>query len=53
MTSDLHKGVWLSDMPVDCNEGAAGEDLLAVEILEEVIAMYESRDWHQVSPASR
>jgi len=28
--------VWLSDRPLDVNEGASGDDLLVVEIPEDV-----------------
>ena len=34
-------GVWLSDTPLDGNEGAKGDDLLTVEIQEIAIADYE------------
>ena len=30
MTANIHRGVWISDMPLDVNEGAKGEVLLAV-----------------------
>ena len=26
------EGVWLSDMPLDCNEGAVGDELLQVDL---------------------
>lgn len=41
MTGDTHRGVWLSDRPLDANEGAFGDALLEVEIAEAVIAPYE------------
>ena len=30
MTKRRHTGVWLSDVPVDCNEGAIGDVLLLI-----------------------
>lgn len=41
MTSEVWRGVWLSDNPLDENEGAKGADLLAVDIPLEAIADYE------------
>jgi hypothetical protein len=32
LTSSLHFGVWLSDQPLDSNEGTEGEALLEIEI---------------------
>jgi hypothetical protein len=32
MTEKLHTGVWLSDRPLDANEGAWGNTLLRVEL---------------------
>jgi hypothetical protein len=32
MTEHQHSGVWLSDVPLDANEGAFGDTLLAVEL---------------------
>jgi hypothetical protein len=40
-TGVLHRGVWLSDRPLDCNEGAKGPVLLSVEIPEELLTEYE------------
>ena len=31
MTNQVFKGVWLSDRPLDCNEGAQGDTILKVE----------------------
>ena len=42
--------MWLSNVPPDANEGASGDDLLAVEIPEEAIAEYE---WVQDLPGYR
>jgi hypothetical protein len=41
MTTSWHEGVWLSDSPLSINEGADGDDLLAIEIPADVIADYE------------
>ena len=32
MTCESHTGVWLSDVPLDCNEGAHGDALLRVQL---------------------
>jgi hypothetical protein len=32
LTGEKHKGVWLSNIPLDCNEGAKGDVLLRVEM---------------------
>jgi hypothetical protein len=32
MTSDLQSGVWVADHPLDENEGADGDRVLAVEV---------------------
>jgi hypothetical protein len=34
-------GVWLSNMPLDCNEGAEGDTLLQVKLSESDIADFE------------
>jgi len=41
MTETVHQGVWLSDRPLDSNEGAYGDVVLFVDIPEEVVAPYE------------
>ena len=41
LTSQLWTGVWVSDRPLDCNEGADGDTLLALDIPEEEIASFE------------
>ncbi len=41
MTDRLWSGVWLSDRPLDVNEGPKCYTLLAVEIPEETILPYE------------
>jgi hypothetical protein len=43
MTTRKHVGVWLSDRPLDENEGAIGDTLLQVDLLltEHAIAEYE------------
>jgi hypothetical protein len=35
------RGVWFSDRPLDSNEGAKGNTLLAIEIPEDVLAPFE------------
>ena len=40
-TSRTHRGVWLSNMPLDCNEGAWGDILLQIDLPEQAIADYE------------
>jgi hypothetical protein len=41
LTSVVHRGVWLSNMPLDCNEGAKGDQLLCLELDEQAIAEFE------------
>ena len=41
LTDRTWRGVWLSDCPLDENEGAYGDTLLFVEIPEDVVAEYE------------
>lgn len=43
MTEQEYAGVWLADRPLDGNEGAAGDVLLAIEIAlpDRVIAEFE------------
>lgn len=41
LTSTLHTGVWFADRPLDINDGADGDTLLAIEMPEEVIREYE------------
>lgn len=41
MTGNERTGVWLSDSPLDANEGAAGRYVLAVDIPEYIAARYE------------
>lgn len=41
MTGILLKGVWVSDRPVDSNEGAKGTDTVCMEIPEEKMVEYE------------
>ncbi len=40
MTTRVHSGVWLSNVPLDINEGAEGDTLLQLELPEELIADY-------------
>ena len=41
MTHNEYSGVWLSNTPLDANEGAEGDQLLAVDIPEDVLTKYE------------
>ncbi|MBB02241.1 MAG: hypothetical protein CMJ47_06315 [Planctomyces sp.] len=41
MTGVMHRGVWLSDRPLDICEGAKGNDLLTLDIPENVLTPYE------------
>ncbi len=41
LTLGQHTGVWVSDVPLDGQEGAVGEALLAVEVDEVLITQYE------------
>jgi hypothetical protein len=40
MTALEHTGVWLSDRPLDINEGAYGDTILEVEIPPEAVLDY-------------
>jgi hypothetical protein len=44
MTTREHSGVFLSNVPLDINEGADGDTLLQVEMPEQTIANYEWRE---------
>ena len=41
MTGIMHKGVWLSDRPLDFGQGAKGKAVFLLEISDEVLAEYE------------
>ena len=41
LTQQEHTGVWLSDVPLDANEGTSGDALLEVAIDGTEIAQYE------------
>ena len=41
MTDTVYRGVWLSDRPLDDNEGADVDTLLSLEIPDEVVGKYE------------
>jgi len=49
-TGVMHRGLWLSDRPLDICEGAKGNDLLSLEIPDEVLTQYQ---WVQEGPAYR
>jgi hypothetical protein len=44
MTDREFEGVWLSDRPLDANEGACGDALLRVTLSRRDVAEYEWRD---------
>ena len=39
-TTHSHRGVWVSDTPLDEDEGSAGDTLLLAEVPEEVFMQY-------------
>ena len=41
LTDTTHKGVWLSDRPLDIGQGAKGKAIFLLEIPEEAIQPYE------------
>lgn len=41
LAGSLHSGVWLSDVPLDENQGASGDTVLTLHIPDEVFARYE------------
>jgi hypothetical protein len=41
MTKNVYTGVWVSDVPLDANEGALGETLTEMEIPEELFEQFE------------
>ena len=41
LTDRMWSGVWVSDRPLDCYEGAEGDVLLALDIPEDVFGEYE------------
>jgi hypothetical protein len=44
LTDTMLTGVWVSDIPLDCNEGCKGDQLLALEMPAEVFAAHEMTD---------
>lgn len=44
-TTQEWSGVWLSDVPLDGNEGAKGDDLLAVDVPDDVAATFADYEW--------
>jgi hypothetical protein len=40
-TAHEYRGVWLSDTPLDVNEGVVGGEVVAVDISEDALADYE------------
>jgi len=41
LTETMHRGVWLSDRPLDFGQGAKGNDLLLLDIPEDDISPFE------------
>ena len=41
MTTNVYRGVWVSNVPLDINEGADGDTLLSFELDESVFREYE------------
>jgi len=41
LTPNTYSGVWVGDCPLDENEGAVGDRVLAIEVPEEAIADFE------------
>ena len=41
LTTITHKGVWLSDRPLDVGQGARGRDLLCLDIPDDVLEPFE------------
>jgi hypothetical protein len=41
LTTGLHRGVWISDRPLDVNDGAEGDEILVLEAPESVIGPFE------------
>lgn len=41
MTTEEHSGVFISNFPLDCNEGTKGDQLLLLEIPESEVLQYE------------
>lgn len=50
MTATDHQGVWLSDTPLDSNEGAEGDVLIAVDIDPAIV---EKHEWIEVGKPYR
>ena len=50
LTGRPHTGVWLSDVPLDVNEGADGDTVLALDIPDFVLARCE---WKEVKKTYR
>lgn len=47
MTQHLYRGVWVSDQPLDANEGAFGDTVLAIDIPDALFAEYEWIEEHK------
>jgi hypothetical protein len=47
LTLNTHRGVWVADFPLDVNDGAIGEHVLALEIPEEQLIEFEWVEEHK------
>jgi hypothetical protein len=45
LTENLYTGVWLSDVPLDVNEGAKGDTLLRVELRMSQTDLDDNYEW--------
>jgi hypothetical protein len=41
LTKHVYRGVWVSNTPLDVNEGAVGEAVLLIDVPDELFAEYE------------
>jgi hypothetical protein len=41
LTTEMYRGAWLSDVPLDCSERAKGDTVLVLDIPEAVIVPFE------------
>lgn len=47
MTEEAHEGVWLSDRPLDANEGANGDTLLVVDLDVAAEELADKFEWEE------
>lgn len=53
MTRSEHRGVWVSDKPLDENEGAVGDILLAVMLALPSLAVLDPYEWVEAGKGYR